>query len=87
MTLERKRIHFLELDKIKYEQGESPIKFYKKVYHHIIDNLFKNNDKLKYKNDTKMQENEKLSPIVLNFMLFHVIHSIDSRLMKKVKDK
>ena len=83
----KKGIHFLELDKIKYVQGESPIKFYKKVYHHIIDNLYKKNDKLKYKNDTKMQEDEKLSPTLLNFMLFHVIQSIDSRLMKKVRDK
>ena len=83
----RKGIHFLELDKIKYVQGESPIKFYKKVYHHLIDNLYKKNDKLKYKNDTKMQEDEKLSPTLLNFMLFHVIQSIDSRLMKKVRDK
>ena len=83
----KKGIHFLELDKIKYVEGESPIKFYKKIYHHIIDNLYKKNDKLKYKNDVKMQEDEKLSPTMLNFMLFHVIQSIDSRLMKKVRDK
>ena len=83
----RKGIHFLELSKVKYEQGDSPIKFYKKVYHHIVDNLYKKNDSLKYKNDAKMQEDEKLSPTLLNFMLFHVIQSIDSRLMKKIRDK
>ena len=33
----RKGIHFLELSKIKYVNGEVPIKFYKKIYHHFMD--------------------------------------------------
>ena len=82
----RKGVHFLDLANIKYEPGEKPAKFYKKVYHHFMDNLYKKNDALKYKNGTQ-DKDEKLSPTLLNFMLYHTIQSIDSRLMKKIKDK
>ena len=82
----RKGVHFLDLNKIKYEKGEAPAKFYKKIYHHFMDNLYKKNDTLTYKN-TVMQDDEKLSPTLLNFILYYTIESIDSRLMKKIKDK
>ena len=82
----RKGVHFLDLSKIKYESGENPTKFYKKIYHHFMDNLYKKEDVLKYKKST-MLDDEKLSPTLLNFMLYHTIQSIDARLMKKIKDK
>ena len=82
----RKGVHFLELEKIKYEKGDSPMKFYKKIYHHVLDNLYKKDDNLKYKG-SKMESDEKISPTLLNFMLYFTIQSIDSRLMKKIKDK
>ena len=83
----RKGVHFLELNKIKFETGESPAKFYKKIYHHFMDNLYKTGTVLKYKQNSQLQEDEKLSPTLLNFMLYFTIESIDSRLMKKIKDK
>ena len=82
----RKGVHFLQLGKIKYESGESPVKYYKKIYHHFMDNLYKNGDVLEYKG-TQMTEDEKLSPTLLNFILYYTIENIDSRLMKKIKDK
>ena len=82
----RKGIHFLELDKLKFEKGDSPIKFYKKIYHHVLDNLYKKEDVLKYKG-VKMESDEKVTPTLLNFMLYFTIQSIDQRLMKKIKDK
>lgn len=82
----RKGVHFLDLAKLKYETGESPTKFYKKVYHHFMDNLYKKEDALKFKK-SKQPEDEKMSPTLLNFILFHTIQSIDSRLMKEVRDK
>ena len=82
----RKGVHFLDLSKIKYEQGESPTKFYKKIYHHIMDNLYKQEDTVKYKKLT-MTDDEKLSPTLLNFMLYYTIQNIDTRLMKKIRDK
>ena len=82
----RKGVHFLELARIKYEPGESPVKFYKKIYHHFMDNLYNSGDVLSYKN-SQMTEDEKLSPTLLNFILFYTIKTIDSRLMKKIKDK
>ena len=82
----RKGVHFLDLVKLKYESGESPTKFYKKIYHHFMDNLYTKNDALQYKK-AKMQEDEKLSPTLLNFILFYTIQNIDSRLMKKIRDK
>ena len=82
----RKGAHFLELGKIKYEQGESPVKYYKKIYHHFMDNLYKSGDVLAYKN-SQMTEDEKLSPTLLNFILYYTIDNIDTRLIKKIKDK
>ena len=82
----RKGVHFLDLAKLKYETGESPVKFYKRVYHHFMDNLYKKDDALKYKK-SKQPEDEKLSPTLLNFILFYTIQSIDTRLMKKIRDK
>ena len=51
-----------------------------------MDNLYTKNDALQYKK-AKMQEDEKLSPTLLNFILFYTIQNIDSRLMKKIRDK
>ena len=84
--ISRKGVHFLELSNIKYEVGESPIKFYKKIYHHFMDNLYKNGDIVAYKNVT-LTEDEKLSPTLLNFILFYVIDKIDSRLLMEIKEK
>ena len=66
----RKGVHFLDLNKIKYEKEESPAKFYKKIYHHFMDNLYKKNETLTYKN-TVRQDDEKLSPTLLNFILYY----------------
>ena len=82
----RKGVHFLELGKIKFEQGDSPVKFYKKIYHHFMDNLYKAGDIVAYKG-SQMTEDEKLSPTLLNFILYYTIESIDSRLLKKIKDR
>ena len=82
----RKGVHFLELGKIKYEHGDSPVKFYKKIYHHFLDNLYKAGDVVAYKG-SQMSEDEKLSPTLLNFILYYTIESIDSRLLKKIKDR
>ena len=82
----RKGIHFLELSKIKYVNGEAPIKFYKKIYHHFMDNLFRSADTVHFKN-TQLTEDEKLTPSLLNFILFYTLENIDSRLITKVKDK
>ena len=82
----RKGSHFLDLQNIKYELGESPNKFYKRVYHHFMDNMFKRGDTIAYKNTT-LADDEKLSPTMLNFILFYTIEKIDARLMTKIKDK
>ena len=82
----RKGVHFLELGKIKYEHGDSPVKFYKKIYHHFLDNLYKAGDVVAYKG-SQMTEDEKLSPTLLNFILYYTIESIDGRLLKKIKDR
>ena len=82
----RKGVHFMELSKIKFETGESPAKYYKRIYHHFMDNLYKRNDVLAYKSTT-MPDDEKLSPTLLNFILYYTIENIDKRLVKKIKDK
>ena len=49
-----------------------------------MDNLYKTNDQFMGRNVT---EDEKLSPTLLNFILFYTIESIDGRLVKKIKEK
>ena len=82
----RKGVHFLELSKIKYESGEVPNKFYKRVYHHFMDNLLKSGDRVHFK-DTNLAEDEKLTPSLLNFILYYTLEKIDNRILAKVKDK
>ena len=82
----RKGIHFPELSKIKYVNGEAPIKFCKKIYHHFMDNFVRSGDTVHFKN-TQLTEDEKLTPSLLNFILFYTLENIDSRLITKVKDK
>ena len=75
----RKGIQFLELQKIEYDRSESPVKFYKKIYHLVMDNLYKKDETF---NSTNLIENEKLSPTLLNFIMFYVLEKIDSRLKR-----
>ena len=51
-----------------------------------MDNLYRKDDALQYKK-SKMPVDEKLSPTLLNFMLYYTIQGIDNRLMKKIRDK
>ena len=80
----RKGIQFLELQNILYDKKESPVKFYKRIYHLVMDNLYKKDEMFK---NVKLEENEKLSPTFLNFIMFYVLEKIDPRLVKEVKDK
>ena len=80
----RKGIQFLELQNITYDKKESPIKFYKKIYHLVMDNLYKKDECFQ---SIKLEENEKLSPTFLNFIMFYVLEKIDSRLIKQIKEK
>ena len=82
----RKGVHFLELSKIKYESGESPSKFYKRIYHHFMDNLYKAGDVIPTRNAV-LTEDEKLTPSMLNFIMYYTLENIDPRLITKVKDK
>ena len=61
----RKGVQFLELQNIIYDKKESPVKFYKRVYHLVMDNLYKKGEVF---NDTPLGDNEKLSPTLLNFI-------------------
>ena len=49
-----------------------------------MDNLYKKGEVF---NDTPLGDNEKLSPTLLNFILFHVLEKIDYRLVKEIKVK
>ena len=51
-----------------------------------MDNLYKSGDTVAHKNVT-LTKDEKLSPTLLNFILFYVIVKIDSRLLVEIKDK
>ena len=66
----------VEIGKIKYEQVDSPVKFYKKIYHHFLGNLYKAGDVVAYKEFSK-DWRWKAFP--------HTVE-LDGRLLKRSKD-
>ena len=51
-----------------------------------MDNLLKSGDRVHFK-DINLAEDEKLTPSLLNFILYYTLEKIDSRILAKVKDK
>ena len=79
--MQKKGIHFLNLLDMKYEATNlTPIAFYNQYRTMITSNLARANDVIKYKNNTVMIEDEKMSPMLEDLVLLNVVREIDSRL-------
>ena len=79
--MQKKGIHFLNLLDMKYEATNlTPIAFYNQYRTMITSNLARANDIIKYKNNTVMTEDEKMSPMLEDMVLLNVVRELDSRL-------
>ena len=83
--LETKGANFLKIAEKTYKKGEQHQTFYKQYRASFIDNLRKKHDKVKYKNDHVLAEDEQLSPSFENAIVLWALKEIDPRLPAKVK--
>ena len=68
-----------------YKHGTPHQTFYKQYRASFVDNLRRNGDVVKYKNDFVLTEDEKLSPSFENAIVLWTLEKIDPRLPSKVK--
>lgn len=83
--LETKGANFLKIASQTYKKGDQHQTFYKQYRAAFIDNLRKKNDKIKFKNDQPLAEDEQLSPSFENAIVLWALKEIDPRLPLRVK--
>ena len=84
--IQQKGIHFLNLIDMKYDTNKTtPIAFYNQYRTLVANNLVKANEVIKYKNNERMESNEKMSPMIEDLVLLNVVREIDSRLPAHIR--
>ena len=84
--IQQKGIHFFNILDVKYDSSKTtPVAFYNQYRTVITNNLAKNGDVLKYKNNEELTQDEKMSPMLEDLVLLNVLHEIDSRLPSFIK--
>ena len=83
--LETKGANFMNISQHTFKQGTPYQTFYKQYRASFIDNLRKQGDIVKYKNNFVLPEDEKLSPSFENAIILWSLEKIDARLPSKVK--
>ena len=85
--IQKKGRHFLKLDSIVYpsNETETPTAFYKRLRAHFTDNLRKQGELVKSRNDQRLEQDEKMSPTLENTIVYMALKSIDPRLPNYVE--
>ena len=83
--LTTKGANFMNIAEHVFTAGTPHQTFYKQYRASFVDNLRKQGDRIKYKNDLPLQEDEKLSPSFENAIVLWSLDKIDPRLPSKVK--
>ena len=83
--LTTKGANFLNIAEHVYKQGTPYQTFYKQYRAAFVDNLRKRGERIQYKNDQVMTEDEKLSPSFENAIVLWALDKIDPRLPARVK--
>ena len=79
--IQQKGIHFFNILDLKYDsQTMTPVSFYNQYRTHISNNLAKNGDTIKYKDNLELTEDERMTPMLEDLVLINVIGMIDARL-------
>ena len=80
-----KGANFMNISQHVYKTGTPHQTFYKQYRASFVDNLRKQGDRIKYKNDQPLDEDEKLTPSFENAIVLWTLEKIDARLPSKVK--
>ena len=83
--LETKGANFMNISEHVFKQGTPYQTFYKQYRASFIDNLRKQGDRMVYKNNQQLTEDEKLTPSFENAIVLWSLEKIDPRLPSKVK--
>ena len=83
-NIEVKGSHFLDIASMRPTPGQKPVVFYKRFRCGFLDNMRKKDDKILY-NNTRMTEDEKLSPTFESVILMWALEKLDARLPSKVQ--
>ena len=84
--IQKKGIHFFNILDIKYDSTTmTPVSFYNQYRALIVNNLGKNGDVIKYRNNEALAGDEKMTPMLEDVILLNVIHEIDTRLTAFIK--
>ena len=84
-NLECRGEHFLDVLNVVYK-SETPYQtFYKQFRAGFLDNLRKRGDRLAYRNDELLTEDENMSPTLEASIVLWALEKIDPRLPKKIK--
>ena len=83
--LTTKGANFMNIADHVFTVGTPHQTFYKQYRASFVDNLRKQGDRVKYKNNLVLNEDEKLSPSFENAIVLWALEKIDPRLPQKVK--
>ena len=84
--IKQRGIHFFNLLDLKFDgEKQTPVVFYNQYRTLISNNLGKAGDTIKYKNNTILESDEKLTPMLEDLILLNVLKEIDNRLPQLVK--
>ena len=85
--IQSKGVHFFNVLEVKFDASKNtPVAFYNMYRTIISNNLAKQGDVLKYKNNEVLDNDERFSPMLEDIVLLDVIREIDSRLPMVVKN-
>ena len=77
----KKVVHFFNILEVKYDANKhTPILFYNLYKTIVSNNLAKQGDIIKHKNNETLEHDEKFSPMFEDMILLNVIRDIDQRL-------
>ena len=83
-NIETKGSHFLDVASMRPTPGQKPVVFYKKFRCGFLNNLRKKDDEILY-NNTRLTDDEKISPTFESAILMWALEKLDERLPSKVQ--
>ena len=85
--IKSKGVHFFNILEVKYDANKhTPISFYNLYRTIVSNNLAKQGDIIKHKNNETLERDEKFSPMFEDMILLNVIRDIDPRLPILIKN-
>eukprot|EP00092_Neocalanus_flemingeri_P087280 GFUD01110119.1.p1 GENE.GFUD01110119.1~~GFUD01110119.1.p1 ORF type:complete len:383 (+),score=89.10 GFUD01110119.1:253-1401(+) len=84
--IQQKGIHFLNILDLKYDSSKmTPIAFYNQYRTMITNNLSRKEEVIKFKNNLRLTEDERMTPMLEDMVLLNVLKDIDPRLPSHIR--